>query len=389
MKVTICGGGNAAHVLVPVLKDAGVEAVNVYTPFRQEVEGWRRGAEAGGIRLFLGREGADERMLTGAPDVVTSDPKEAVDGADMVLMAVPAFAHEPILDAISPYLTRKTVVGAMPARGGLDYLLASKFSGADTPLFFGTQTLPWACRILEYGFSARVLGQKRSVGLATWPVDEAESVSALLYDLVGVKFTVVPSMLSLTLSNMGQLLHPGIMYGLFHGWDGAPYREPPLFYQGVDEETADMLQAMSDEVRMVGRKLEKLHGGSRSIPVPSLHEWLLSSYEGQIGDLSSLHGSLVTNAAYDGLRAPVTEKDGGFVPNFGARYLSEDVPFGLVVTRGIAEIAGVPTPTIDRVIEWASGKLGREYLVDGKLRGRDVPGTRAPQRWGINRPDDL
>jgi hypothetical protein len=311
MKITICGGGNAAHVLVPILKAHGADSVNVYTPFLQEVEGWRKGAKSGGIRLHLSHGGSDEQILTGAPDVTTSDPGEAVDGVDMVLIAAPAFAHEPVLEAISPYLEPKMLVGTMPARGGLEYLLASRFSKTSSPLFFGTQTLPWACRILEYGVSARVLGQKKSVGLATWPTDDAGWVGKTLQELTGVKFVPIPSMRALTLSNMGQLLHPGIMYGLFHDWDGTPYQEPPLFYQGVDEETAALLSAMSDEVRRVAAELGEPPGA-----VPSLYEWLLSSYDGDIGDAASLHRALTTNAAYDGLRAPMASGKNGFLPDF-------------------------------------------------------------------------
>jgi hypothetical protein len=69
--------------------------------------------------------------------------------------------------------------------------------------------------------------------------------------------------------------------------------------------------------------------------------------------------------------------------------LSEDVPFGLVVLRGIAELADLPTPTIDRVISWAQKQLGKEYLVEGKLKGRDLVATRAPQRFGFRSLDEL
>lgn len=70
------------------------------------------------------------------------------------------------------------------------------------------------------------------------------------------------------------------------------------------------------------------------------------------------------------------------MPDFQARYLSEDVPYGLVVTRGYAELLGVPTPMMDQVITWAQEKLGKEYLVNGKLSGADIHNTRAPQRYG-------
>ena len=59
--------------------------------------------------------------------------------------------------------------------------------------------------------------------------------------------------------------------------------------------------------------------------------------------------------------------DHSFVPDFAHRYLTEDVPYGLVVIRGIAEIVQVDTPTIDKLLLWAQEKLGKEYLVGSKL----------------------
>ena len=55
---------------------------------------------------------------------------------------------------------------------------------------------------------------------------------------------------------------------------------------------------------------------------------------------------------------------------------------GLVVTRGIAELAGVSTPHMDEVIIWCQEMIGKEYLVNGKLAGADLHSTRAPQHYG-------
>ena len=62
--------------------------------------------------------------------------------------------------------------------------------------------------------------------------------------------------------------------------------------------------------------------------------------------------------------------------------MTEDVPYGLVVIRGIAEIVGVKTPDIDKVLTWCQEKMGKEYLVNSKLQGKDVWLSRAPQRYG-------
>ena len=81
--------------------------------------------------------------------------------------------------------------------------------------------------------------------------------------------------------------------------------------------------------------------------------------------------------------------NGKWVPDFGYRYLAEDVPYGLVVTKGLALLAGVPTPETDRVLAWCQEKLGKEYLVGSELKGKDVKETRAPQAFGFNTLDDL
>ena len=63
--------------------------------------------------------------------------------------------------------------------------------------------------------------------------------------------------------------------------------------------------------------------------------------------------------------------------------MTEDIPYGLVVIRGIAEIVGVETPNIDKVLLWSQEKMGKEYLVNSKIQGKDVEKSRAPQRNGL------
>ena len=80
---------------------------------------------------------------------------------------------------------------------------------------------------------------------------------------------------------------------------------------------------------------------------------------------------------------------GEFVPDFEYRYVSEDVPYGLAVAKSIGEMANVSTPTLDAVIEWAQNKLGKRYLLNGKLTGEDVHELRIPQNYGLKNLDEL
>jgi hypothetical protein len=202
-----------------------------------------------------------------------------------------------------------------------------------------------------------------------------------------VNLQAIRSFLALTLANTGQLIHPGIMYGRCHGCEDETYTEAeiPLFYQGVDRFTADILQGLSDEVQTVARTLTQQLPDFDPEEVTPLYDWLLAAYPNAIEDASDLQQAFNSNGAYAGLRLPVRDAGNGrYAIDFQARYLSEDVPYGLVVVRGIAELAGVPTPTIDAVIRWAQDRLGRRYLDGDSLCGADVGDSRAPQAYGMS-----
>jgi hypothetical protein len=386
MRITVCGGGNAAHSAVGLLAARNDHQVNVYLSFEEEAERWQSGIESQNGIVVSSSEG----LVLGCPEEVSSDPADVIPGSQMVLLALPAFAHESILKEVAPFLDEGIMVGALAARGCFD--LDAKYTLGDKSemiTFFGLQTLPWACRIIEYGQEVRILGVKAYVDFATCPPQYVRDMAPTLSEQLGTELEPIDSFLSLTLAGTGQLIHPGVMYGLFKSWDGRPFEEAPLFYQGINEQTADILQCMSDEVQAIRNSLEERFPGIALSAVRPLDEWLCRSYADEIADTSSLHSYFVTNRSYAGLRVPMREVQDGLVPDFRARYLSEDIPYALIATRGIAELAEVQTPTIDRVIRWSQDKLGQEYLVAGELTGRDVNKTRSPQRYGFRELESM
>jgi hypothetical protein len=379
-QITICGGGNAAHTLAGLLGSWEELSVHVYAPFGDEAERWQEGIQQnGGITVS-----SPERIIVGRPSAICRDPGAAVAGSRLVLLALPAFAHEPILRQIAAHISPGAWVGALPARGGFDLCMHDILKERISDIaMFGFQTLPWACRIQQYGQQVAILGAKEQVDLTAWPPDLTPIISARLQELLGVKLNSITSFLSLTLADTGQLIHPGIMYGLFHHWNGQPYKEPRLFYQGVDAGIAGILQQMSDEVQALCAALEGYYAELDLSAVRPLGDWLKRSYQSNIADGNTLQSSFATNRGYAGLLAPMHKVDGGFIPDFQARYLSEDVPYNLMVTRGVAELAGVATPVIDQVLSWAQKRLEKEYLIAGKLQGADLQCTRTPQRYGF------
>merc|ERR1712066_11979 len=139
---------------------------------------------------------------------------------------------------------------------------------------------------------------------------------------------------------------------------------------------------MGDEVQKVCRKMEELVPGLDLKDACTLQQWYMDCYDGQMTDTSTLKGCMNTNKAYNGLTHPCKEEGGGYMPDLKYRYLAEDVPTGLCFSKGLAEILEVAMPTIDKVLMWAQKCIGLEIMVDGKMAGKDIAKTRAPQGEG-------
>jgi len=385
-RVTVCGGGNAAHVAIPLLKNNGI-AVKLYTPFSGEAKAFKKGASAGGITLVS--DGSPP--ITGAPDTVTTDPQEAAN-ADLILLLLPAFAHGSTLESLAPYLDKEVTIGAIPTRSGFELQAARHLdihAGGQT-IFCG-QTLPWACRIIEQGRQVKVLGIKARVGMAAVPAAAAAELCSLLSRALNVNFVPMAGSLAASLGNVGQVIHPGIMFGLLKNYDGEVWSETeiPLFYQGVTEEIATLLENLSAEILQAAAMLTKRFNLDLS-EVISIKQWLFDSYSASIEDKSSLARAFCTNHSYRGLKIPVVAVDKGFVPDFNSRYLTEDIPYGLLYSRAVAGLVGSPTPQMNKVIKAASSWIGKSYLgQDGSLTGPDIKEARIPQNYGINDPDRL
>jgi NAD/NADP octopine/nopaline dehydrogenase, alpha-helical domain len=213
-----------------------------------------------------------------------------------------------------------------------------------------------------------------------------------LSQILGIRLVPTESFLSLTLGNPGQFIHPGLMYGHFHLWKGERYDEAsiPMFYAGATDEMGEIVELLSSEAIAVAAALKARSKGALSLQhVQSVHDWLRSSYADVTADLRTVAACFRTGPI-QARRAPMIEvTPGQFIPNFQYRYLTEDVPYGLVVTRALGELINVKTPTIDEVISWAQHVMAKVYLIDGRLCGTDIIDLPIPQNHGILSLKDL
>jgi len=381
--VLVCGGGNGAQVVTGLL--ATRYKTIAVSFFADEAAKWK--AALGDDSFELTVEGAAVNKIVSKPFDITNDPSVAKD-ADVIILAVPSFAHGEYFEKFAPYMKPGTMVGVMPARSGGDILFGSKLGDkAKDMVFVGFETLPWACRFSEWGRKATILGTKNTILAAVTPPSAKAKALGTFQGLLGVYPLIIesPTNLGISLRNPGMIVHPGVMYGRWgpESWDGKPKDKKPLFYQGVDDLTEKVLTGMTDEVQTVCREMEKLVPGLCLKDACTLKQWYMDCYDGQMSDTSTLKGCMNTNKAYEGLMHPCTGEEGNYMPDLKYRYLAEDVPTGLCFAKGMAEILSIPTPTIDKVMIWAQDCIGLEIIVDGKMKGKDLDKTRAPQGVGI------
>jgi len=392
LRVLICGTGSAAHVLGAVVSASGDVDVRVLSLNVVRAAEWREIVGTSSLTVTA----RDDFQVEASGLTITSDPEVAGRDCDIVIISVPAFMHLQYLAALEPYLPDGCVIVGLPGQNGFEFDVRKVFGPRfASVLVINFESLPWICRTDEFGRSARILGSKARLVGAMHGDPSRSRISdpvPVLQQLLGEPPQLVISghPLGITLRSPNAYSHPPIMFGRWKNWNGAGLEEPPLFYQGVDEESAELLGEISDEVVATSKSIMSDHPGVDLTQVIPMYDWDIGCYGADIADKTNLMTALRTNSGYSGMTHPMIRRDNGdYVPDFTHRFLSEDVPFGLVVIRGIAELAGVPTPQMDRVLCWSQHAMGREYLVGSRLSGRDVAATRAPQRYGFTLDDIL
>lgn len=386
LTVLVCGGGNGAHVMAGLSASRPDVDVRWMSLFRDEID--RIGAAMGDSLELKTPDGT----LTGRPKILSKDPAQVVPGADIIIFSMPAFAHAEYFEKIAPHLDPNCVVVGMPGQFGFQFqasaLLGERGASCSILCF---ETMPWACRILSFGKQVEILGTKGSISTSFNPGTrdaEAPNAVAMMQRLLG-PLPVIDLADNYLGVNLFTVVHPPIMYGQWKNWDGKPVSEKPLFYQGLTDEAADLLSKCSDELLVAAAALEKAAPHFDMSGVIHVMDWFKKAYPDDIDDWSSLGAAMRCCRSYRGLMHPMVEIDGGFKPDYNYRYMSEDVPFGFCVCKGICELAGVSTPALDETITWCQQQMGKEYLVGNSLCGKDVESTRAPQRYGITTLDEL
>ena len=391
MKLVVCGGGGGSHALAGIAAcDPDIE-VRVLTLFEDEAERFTNEQQKHDFSVFYHHHGKE--VKTAKPPkkfVITKKPEEVVPGCDVIVLVLPAFAHEKYIKAAFPFLEPGMIIAGLPGQPGFEFevrsILKEKVKFCTLASF---ESLPWVCRVREFGKSVDLFGLKEKTKGAIQLAETPPKVDAhlTLQRCVGTpsKLETKGHILGTTLMAVNAILHPSITYLKWKDWDGQPVDEPPIFYSELSKESADFVYQVSLESVAIAKKIMSERPGLDLSTAVSIYDYYCRVFPDEIEDKSSFYTLIHTMSPHKNLRHPMIKTDDGkYVPDKKSRYLLEDVPIGLVVLCGIAEIVGIAAPKMLEVLTWAQKQMGKEYLVDGKICGKDLGETRAPQRFGIS-----
>uniref|UniRef100_M4BL49 Opine dehydrogenase domain-containing protein n=1 Tax=Hyaloperonospora arabidopsidis (strain Emoy2) TaxID=559515 RepID=M4BL49_HYAAE len=393
--VTICGGGNGAHVAATYLVSKGVR-VQVLT---RQPERWAQTLELS----TAGSSWEAKGTITGRLSLVSKHAKHVVPQSDVVILAAPANVHPLILKQVGPYLKKGVKLGTLFAQGGFDWAVQKALGEerlANVDLLFGLQNIPWICKVTEYGHKCRIIGPKQCLYVACYPVERKEEAATLLQTLFDIPCKTVANFLNLTLTSSNQIIHPARYYSIFRDWDGKrtytleelKNRKGLTLYADFDEFAAEQLAALDNELQQVKHALLQRFPALDLSDVLPIGDRVVKHYGKDVADRSSLLQIFRTNLGYAGCATPLTEVSKGvFHPAVNSRLFWEDIPYGLCILKNMAELLGnFPTPRIDFMIRWHQRHMGVEFLTpDGQLNARELWRTGAPNKYGIHSLEDL
>jgi hypothetical protein len=369
----LIGGGNSTIMLSVLMKRNGNE-VHILT---RKPEKWTKSLSFDNEDLkWLPESEYSEEIDS------ISDDYSVIIGADMVFIAgMPIHHNREILTKIKDYLPdkesdKKVFLGTVCAYGGFNWLVDDILREKNVSPF-GTQLIPWCCGTKEYGKKGVVFGAKRLLRIATLFGKDEDGVKEVLSPILCQTLEDTSFLSSLFWPN-NAWLHPPILYGLFKDWDGESYfpesELPKLIYAELTKASGDTATELDAEICGLLKTLSKHFKEDKFINMNySLQHNIILNYTDDVSDQSTVTSCISTCKAFGKHKIPYeTNEENEIRPVLDHKFFLTDLPYGLVPMKNIAQMCSYKTPVIDKIIEWNQKLIKKEYLVDGKLEGKNL-----------------
>lgn len=304
MKITVIGGGNIGTLISAEMAYKGHE-VTVFTSRPQE---WEK---------ELTIRNSDETLWrTGRIASATDDLEEAVRGAELIWITVPAQVFGELARKLEPLVQPGQMVGVAPGAGGAEYAFHKLIE--NNCVFFGLQRVHSIARLKEYGHAVYMLGRKSELQVGAIPAVQTERIAAMLARDFDLPCQALPNYLCVTMTPSNPILHTSRLETMFADWqEGKTYPRNIPFYEEWTDASSQRLLAMDDELQMLCHRIP--------LPLETVRS-LRDYYESPTKE--AMTKKIRSIAAFKGLLSPMKEESGGWVPDLSSRYFTADFSYG-------------------------------------------------------------
>ncbi|MCC5979984.1 MAG: NAD/NADP octopine/nopaline dehydrogenase family protein [Salinarimonas sp.] len=335
MKIGIAGAGPVGLGTAALAMQAGHVAI-LFSP---------NGGEAAGMAAETGLEAAGAVAGLFKPGLA-ADAADLAARADVLLIAVPGYGHKPVMDALAPHIRdgQPVIVSSQSSFGPLYMgdLLAQR--GVSAPI------VAWSTTTITARSPApgrvHVVSLRSRIDMCSLPETETAAMLALCELLFGQRFHLCDGLLAITLSNLNPQNHLGIALCNFTRMErGETWSQNLNVTPGVGR----LLEALDAERLAIADAL--------GLTVRTLFEHLNLSYQIPVGATVAEMFAAMEPAGM-GHNGPATAD---------SRYVTEDVPFGLVPLELLGTLSGRPAPLHSAGIDSFSAIYGRDFRAENPL----------------------
>jgi opine dehydrogenase len=285
------------------------------------------------------------------PGLITTDLSEAIAGASVVVICLPSLAHAEVFADLAELGVEVPLV-LNPGHTGAALHARQVWAshGTRLPPLAEFSTLTYVARVGPDG-TVGTTGRAKTIRVACLPGgEEALSWAQRLFDSA----RPVGDVLASSLSNANLVLHPpGAILGL--AWVEATGGDFTFYVEGMTPGVAGVLSALDDERRAVAA------GFGHELPTLLDEMTAIGTVESTLPPGTDVATAIRTGKANSTIKAPDSTSH---------RYYREDLPYGLLPFTILADIAGVPVPAAQALLQLGTTILGHDVMSSGLDRHR-------------------
>lgn len=342
MKITVVGAGNAGTTVAAQLSHFGHTVTVLRTSNKLHNEHYEK------FKLTKTVKVLDEYLgeYTAEISCVTESYEEAISDAELIIVYVQTSYHEDVIKKMAPFMKDGQAVLFEPGYLSTAYLI--NYCDKDV-ICIEAESSPIDCRIIEPCVS-KVLFKNVMNPMGVYPASKKDDAVRIL-DQLGFPYRFTGNVIEAALHNPNLIVHtvgaifsiPRIEYTKGKYWMYKEVFTPHVWNvcEALDAEKMAVMSATGVKKRQsyVEACQERNFINDSRTPLESFFDYAMNS-----------------------------SPEGPAVPD--SRYVTEDVPQGLVLLESLGISLNIPTPVCSALIDIASASLKIDFRACGRTIDR-------------------